>query len=316
LGFLASAVVANPCPPQPGHDLCRHVFSLTSNEHLARTADDLQGPIAILLIVVAAFVITRVVRIVIRRVVKRLVAADSAEPTARRSQRARTIGSVLRSVTAIVVWSFALIWILSMLGVNLAPLIAGAGVVGIALGFGAQSVVRDFLSGLFMLMEDQYGVGDVIDVGEASGTVEGVSLRVTRIRDQEGILWHVPNGEIRRVGNKTQQWARAVIDIGVSYDADVEIATAAIGEAATSMWQDDRWRALMLDEPEVLGVETLGLDRVTIRATVKTLPQERWRVAREFRARIMTPRTAAGIELPGIRPPTAPPPSGSISGSH
>ena len=153
-------------------------------------------------------------------------------PQARRAQRAETIGAVLRSVVAIVIWSIAVLTVLETLGVNLAPLIAGAGIVGVALGFGAQSLVRDFLSGIFMLIEDQFGVGDVIDTGVATGTVEGVSLRTTRLRDVDGVVWHVPNGDILRVGNKSQQWARAVVDVAVAYDADTGAATEVIREVA------------------------------------------------------------------------------------
>ena len=153
-------------------------------------------------------------------------------PQARRAQRAETIGAVLRSIIAITIWSVAVLTALDVLGVNLAPLIAGAGIVGVALAFGAQSVVRDFLTGLFMLLEDQYGVGDVIDLGLATGTVEGVSLRTTRVRDYEGVVWHVPNGEVHRVGNKSRQWARALVDVAIAYDADLARATEVIREVA------------------------------------------------------------------------------------
>ena len=162
-----------------------------------------------------------------------VLAKASPLASARRAQRARTIGSVLRSTATIVVGSIAFFLILDALGVNIAPFIASAGVVGVALGFGAQSLVKDFLSGLFMLLEDQYGVGDVVDVGPATGTVEAVTLRITKIRDADGTLWYVPNGTMLRVGNKSQGWATAVVEIDVDYFADLDQVRALLTEAAS-----------------------------------------------------------------------------------
>src|SRR5262249_2752452 len=184
---------------------------------------------------------------------------ESAHMTPERSaRRAATIGAILRSIAALLIWSIALLTILDELGVNLAPLLAGAGVAGLALGFGAQSLVRDFISGMFMLVEDQYGVGDVVDVGLATGTIEALTLRTTRLRDVEGVVWHVPNGEIHRVGNKSQQWARAFVDIAVSYDSDVDRAIDVIRSAAAGLRADDELGRYVLDEPEVLGIESLS----------------------------------------------------------
>src|SRR5690606_4989578 len=135
--------------------------------------------------------------------------------------------NVLRSVASLVIWVaavFVAVGSLRTTNIELGPLIAGAGIVGVALGFGAQSLVKDFLTGLFMLIEDQYGVGDIVDVGPATGVVEGITLRTTRLRDVEGVLWHVPNGEIKRVGNLSQQWSRAVLDVPVPYETDLDRA--------------------------------------------------------------------------------------------
>jgi small-conductance mechanosensitive channel len=158
--------------------------------------------------------------------------------------------------------------------------------------------VRDFLTGLFMLIEDQYGVGDVIDTGDAIGTVEGVSLRTTRLRDFDGVVWHVPNGEIKRVGNQSQQWARALVDIPVAYDTDVAIATNVIKRVADELWHDPDYAGLILAEPEVWGVEELAGDRLVLRLMAKTQPSEQWRVSRELRARIKAAFDDAGIEVP------------------
>ncbi|MGH8985741.1 MAG: mechanosensitive ion channel family protein [Acidimicrobiia bacterium] len=319
----APAQVADPqveaCGPTGEQSLlCSTVFRLTDDPDWAEFADRFSAPLRVLLILVVAYILVRISRRIIKRAVRRLETGDSESkletfrrrtglslldtsdqmPTARRIQRARTIGVVLRSIVTVVIWTIAVLMALGELGVDLAPLLAGAGVVGIAIGFGAQTLVRDFLSGLFMLFEDQYGVGDVVDVGEASGTVEGVSLRTTRLRDVEGVVWHVPNGEIKRVGNMSQQWSRALLDIGVAYETDVPTAIRVIKETADAMWGDDEWSRLILGEPEVWGVEELGADRVIIRLVVQTRPLEQWAVARELRARIKRAFDVAGIELP------------------
>jgi small conductance mechanosensitive channel len=182
--------------------------------------------------------------------------------------------------------------------INLGPLIAGAGIAGIALGFGAQSIVQDFLAGFFMLIEDQYAVGDIVDVGEASGVVEGMGLRTTRLRDVNGTLWYVPNGQIQRVANKSQQWARAVLDIEVAYDTDIELAKRVIKETADSVWNDHLPKATIIEEPEIWGVEMFGESAIAIRLVVKTEPGEQFSTAREIRGRLIVAFTREGIEIP------------------
>jgi small conductance mechanosensitive channel len=196
------------------------------------------------------------------------------------------------------VWTIAGAMILSELGVSLGPLIAGAGIAGVALGFGAQSLVKDFISGTFMLIEDQYGVGDIIDAGEASGTVEAVSLRTTRLRDVNGTVWHIPNGNILRVGNMSQQWARALLDVSLPVDTDVEHDLEVIKRVADGVWNDPDWRSAILEEPEVWGVERLGPEAVVLRLVVKTKPAEQFPVMRELRRRLLEAFAAEGIELP------------------
>ena len=216
----------------------------------------------------------------------------------RRVQRAKTMGDLLKSViTGVLVAIFGTM-ILSQVGVNIAPIIASAGILGIALGFGAQSLVKDFLSGVFMIFEDQFGVGDIVDVGEASGTVEAVSLRVTRLRDLDGTVWYVPNGEILRVGNKSQNWSRAVVDVGVGYDEDLARAKRVLAEVAHDLWEDEDYRSVIIEEPEVTGVEALTPDAITLRVLVKTQPMEQWAVARELRQRIKARFDHEGIEIP------------------
>ena len=216
----------------------------------------------------------------------------------RAEQRARTLGALLRYATTIVIAAIALLMVLSELGVDIAPLIAGAGVVGIALGFGAQSLVKDFLSGMFMLMEDQYGVGDIIDVGEASGTVEQVTLRVTMLRDVEGTVWYVPNGEIRRVGNLSQLWSRIVLDVEVAYATDIEAASAVIIGVAEEEWRQQRPGATIIERPELWGLERFDPSAIVIRLAVKTRPGEQWAAARALRASLKAAFDEAGIVIP------------------
>jgi small conductance mechanosensitive channel len=292
--------------------LCSTVYRITDDANAADVADALSKPIRILVVLLGAWILVRITRALTRRLVKHL--SGSVErianlrgvsfvdtgpmPQARRQQRAETIGAVVRSVVTIAIWSIAILTVLEILGINLAPLIAGAGIVGVALGFGAQSLVRDFLSGMFMLMEDQFGVGDVIDTGVATGTVEGVSLRTTRVRDIDGVVWHVPNGTIQRVGNKSQQWARAVVDVPVTFEADTAAATEVIRGVTDEVWHDPEFASIILAEPSVLGVESFAPGRVIIRVVVRTRPQEQWRVERALRTRIKAALDDAGIALP------------------
>lgn len=260
-------------------------------------ADVVTSAVRIVIVVAIAFVATQLVRRAIRRFVEgvRNRTTDALSPRA--AQRAETLGALLRSIASFVIWTIAALTVLGELGINLGPLIAGAGIVGIALGFGAQNLVRDFLSGIFMLIEDQYGVGDTIDVGPASGVVEGVSLRTTRIRDVEGNVWHVPNGTIQWVANMSQQWARALVDVDVSVDSDPDAATTVLLDAATALAADPVWRVEFLEPPEVWGVERLGPDGYTVRLAAKVRPGSQWKVARELRARIGTALDGAGIGM-------------------
>ncbi len=215
----------------------------------------------------------------------------------RRAQRAGTIGSLLKSIASFTVFVVAFATILGELGFDLAPVLASAGIVGVAVGFGAQNLVKDFLSGIFMILEDQYGVGDVIDAGEANGVVEAVGLRTTRLRDVEGTVWHIRNGEILRVGNKSQGWARALLDIPVAFDSDVPRVRELVKQVADSVWHDPEFEGQVLEEPEVWGVEAIRNDGLVIRLVVKTAPLKQWDVARELRQRVKTAFDEAGIEV-------------------
>jgi small conductance mechanosensitive channel len=292
---------------------CAAVYHWTGNEDLAHAAAWLIGkPLTIAWIVFLALVARWLMNRAIGRMVHRaqigvlptqLARGPFAEPendTARqrRVQRALTIGTLLRSIVSGVIVSIVVMMVLSEVGVDIAPLIASAGILGVALGFGAQSLVKDFLSGIFMIFEDQYGVGDSVNLGEASGIVEAVGLRVTRLRDVDGTVWYVRNGEILRVGNQSQNWARSVLDIAVGYKEDVTRVRRLLKEVAHDLWEDEAFHDLIIEEPEVWGVQSLGPDSVVVRVTLKTMPQQQWNVSREMRERVKMRFDEEGIQMP------------------
>jgi small conductance mechanosensitive channel len=296
---------------------CLFVYRRTHNDVVARTADWLIArPFKILLILVLAAIASRVLGTAIRRFVSGLEKAsvkrglgepgDTASLLStgalgeRAHQRAETLAAVLKSLGRVVIWTVAGLTVLGEFDINLGPLLAGAGIVGVAVGFGAQTLVRDFLSGVFMLIEDQFGVGDAIDAGEATGVVEGISLRTTRLRDVHGTVWHIPNGEIKRVGNQSQEWSRALLDIAVAHGTDVARAQQVIKERADDVWRDERWAASILEEPEVWGVQGMGATGITIRLVVKTRPGTQDKVMRALRREITSGFQAAGIQVPVV----------------
>lgn len=309
--------------------ICNWAYDLTGNETLAEALGWIvERPFKVLVILIVAWLLNRFARRAIDRAEQRMVRDrekkllerreeevqdgrfDSLQMKARQKaielnlateaakQRAKTLGSILRSTTTAVIYSIAILMALGEFDIDLGPLIAGAGIAGIALGFGAQSIVKDFLSGFFMLVEDQYAVGDIIDVGAASGVVEGISLRTTHLRDVNGTIWYVPNGEILRVGNKSQQWARAVMDIEVAYDTDISLASRVIKEVADEVWNEHLENATIIEEPEIWGVEMFGESAIAIRLVVKTEPGEQWATGRVIRGRLVEAFGREGIEIP------------------
>ncbi len=315
--------LAQVCGDDPG-TACRWVLNWSDNRFLAHLADNIVGPIiSIIVIWIVAVLVNRVVRLVIKRVGRRIEGAANSGRLAkmraktprmlvetgsvgiRAAARAKTTTGVLRSVSSFLIYSIAVLYSFSVLGLRLGPLIAGAGIAGVALGFGAQSMVRDFLAGIFLLVEDQFGVGDVIDVASSvdgtqgvRGTVEAVTLRTTDVRDSSGTIWHIPNGEIRRVGNMSQGWARALLDIPVPYGTDLAKATEIIHDVADRVIHAPEHWPDVLGEPEVWGVENLGPDAVMIRLVIKTRPGEQWPIMRTLRAELHDAFTEAGIERP------------------
>ncbi|WP_110946059.1 mechanosensitive ion channel family protein [Streptomyces avicenniae] len=260
----------------------------------------------IVLILAVAFA----VRFVVRRAISRLIARlNKDETTTRRSairgglllnserrrQRSETIGSVLRSTASVVVLGTAGLMVLSELGVQLGPLMASAGIAGVAIGFGARSLVADVLSGMFMLLEDQYGVGDMIDAGEAKGTVLEIGLRVTTLRGEEGEVWYVRNGEIKRIGNLSQGWSTAGVDVEVAADADLDQVRKLIETAGQELSRTAPFDEMLWEPVRVLGLDTVSGETMVVRVTAKTLPGGGAEVERELRWRIRRTLAAAGI---------------------
>ncbi|MEO7555384.1 MAG: mechanosensitive ion channel family protein [Acidimicrobiales bacterium] len=301
--------LVDACGARPGWP-CDVIFRSTGNKQLAQAGGFLVGtPLKLVLIAIGAVVLNWLVGRSVRRFTETLITRSGPSlltSGVRTTARARTLGVVLRSIATIVIFGMAGLSALGEVGINLGPLIAGAGIAGVAIGFGAQSLVKDFLTGIFMLVEDQYGVGDVVDVGLAVGTVEAVTLRSTRLRSADGTVWHVPNGAVALVGNKSQQWSRALLDVTVAYESDLRRAQEVIKEAADEMAADERWAGELLDAPEVWGVEQLSGAGADIRLVVKTRPAAQFSVMRELRVRVKEALDAADIHPP----PTvlAPPP--------
>lgn len=292
--------------------VCRTAYDWTGSDFWTHVIDWVVAkPLTILVIVVAALVVNAIARRAIGKAVDRVTSRPSTPTVAgvppslltsrhwaeRREARAQTLGTVLRSIASIAVWTVAVFAIFGVLDVNLGPLIAGAGIVGIAIGFGAQSFVKDVVNGIFMLAEDQYGVGDIVDLGEAKGTVEKVSIRATRLRDVFGVVWYVPNGEIRRVANKSQEWARALLDVTVAYDADLASAEQVILQTAEAVAAEPAWQDQVLEPPEVWGIEDFGPNGIAIRLVIKTRPAVQFDLMRELRGRLKAALDEADIAL-------------------
>jgi small conductance mechanosensitive channel len=308
----------NPCATD--ETVCNYVRDTTGSDQAAWVAKFLIGtPLAVAGLILLFFVLRWVLNRLVDRLVKRAETgalgakvgrlslgagrAKAPSPTelataTRRVQRAKAMGSLLKSVITGVLLAVIGTMVLAEVGVNVGPILASAGILGIALGFGAQSLVSDYLAGVFMVFEDQYGVGDEVDLGEAIGTVEAVSLRVTRVRDVNGTVWYVRNGEIIRVGNMSQNWARTVLDVSVGYQEDLARVRRVLEDVAHDMWEDEDFKGRIIEEPSVWGVQELGIDGVVVRVALKTAPLEQWAVAREMRMRIKTRFDHEGIEIP------------------
>jgi small conductance mechanosensitive channel len=240
----------------------------------------------------------------------RVLAHATGVANERHKQRTLTMASLLRSIITFTITLVTVLTVMAIVGIPLGPLLASAGVGGVALGFGAQSLVKDFLSGIFMILEDQYGVGDIIDTGEAIGTVEEVSLRVTRLRDPSGVVWYVRNGEIIRIGNKSQGWSTAIVDIPVSYAENLDKVIPLIKSVVHQMDEAEEWKSMLLEEPQVVGVESMTGTAVTVRILAKTAAEQQYGVSREIRERVKAAFDEAGVQGPPLAPFGPPAPQG------
>ena len=333
-----SGTLTGNCGANPGI-ACRLTWDITHSTHAAQVVRVyLAGPVTQGLRILFVILIALLVRAVAHRVINKLTeraassslsvspvaafrpgvhrrrasapepppdtaalsaAAVAAAGTQRHEQRARALGSILRSGVSILVFGIAALTILGDLGVNLTPLLLSTTVLGVALGFGAQNLVRDYLAGILMLVEDHYGVGDTINTKDATGTVEAMTLLTTRLRDVNGVVWHIRNGTIESVGNESQGWSRAVIDYPVRYEEDLGRIRVLMEQAAGSLFAERGWRELILERPEVWGAQELSSKEVTIRIVAKTAPMRQWEVARELRARVKAVLDEAGVAPTG-----------------
>jgi small-conductance mechanosensitive channel len=288
-----------------------HTITATASDWFATFWTHWHTLIRVLLIVLGAAIVRWILLVVVKRVVKSIEAGSKVKlklnthligeisplATARVVQRTKTMGSVLNNFITWSIGILAITMVLSELGVAIGALAAGAGLVGAGIGFGAQSLIKDLISGLFIVAEDQYGVGDTVNLGEISGVVESVGLRVTQVRDADGMLWYVRNGEIIRVGNASQGWSRAVLDIALDYSTDVATAKKAIEKAASDVASEPGNTEKVIGAPEVWGVQVLAGDQFVVRVVQKAKSSKADELARDLRVAIKAELDASGIAL-------------------
>jgi small conductance mechanosensitive channel len=251
----------------------------------------------VILMLVGALVVVRLASFVTRRVEQAFEDNDPSTMNEREKQAA-TLGKVIRNITRILVWGIAVMMVLKELGIDIGPILAGVGLMGLAVGFGAQSLVKDFIAGMFVLIENQYNVGDVVQAAGASGLVEKITLRATTLRDYEGNVHIIPNGTIDVVTNKTRQWSRFVLDIGVAYKESVDDVMHILKEIGDELAADSKFASMITAPLEVLGVQEFADSAVIIRVMFTTQPVKQWTVGREFRRRVKNTFDAKGIEIP------------------
>lgn len=252
----------------------------------------------ILVVIGVALLAHRLIRIAIARLVSREIIEEDPLLRRAREQRSKTMGSLLASVATGAIVVIVALTILDILLENIGPILASFGIIGLAFSFGAQTLVKDVISGAFILMEGQFGIGDVVRINNTSGMVERITLRTTALRDSEGIVHIIPNGSITGVSNMTKAWSRAVLDVGVAYRENVDRVIEVLKDLLQEFQHDPAWSGVLLDEPQVVGVNALADSAVIIRCQAKTLPLKQWDVARELRRRIKNRFDREGIEIP------------------
>lgn len=322
--WLAAAAELDPdlesaCTSTPTW-FCEGAWNLTHNRLIARAADwFVTRPLVAVMVVVVAWIVNRYLRRAVAAFVTRIstgrqlaseamarIGLDRADSQAvigaRDQSRATTLAAVSRACVSWFVWTIAILIVLGVFNINLGPLLAGAGVAGIAVGFGAQSLVRDCIAGFMILLEDQCGVGEEVDIGEAVGTVESLTLRMMSVRGIDGTLWNVPNGVIQRVGNRTRSWSQGLVDISIWYDGDIDTAIAAVHEGIAVAVEVPEVAEVLLAPPTLLGVERVDATGTVLRVTVRTRPGKHWAAMREVRLAIRRSLVEHNIALhPPIR---------------
>ncbi|SDD20510.1 mechanosensitive ion channel family protein [Glycomyces harbinensis] len=311
--LLAETAGASPC--DAGFNSCTLLYKMTGSEEFSIDTGVVLDKIGqVLIIVLAAMLLKWIVNRSIARIIKQVTTIKGPQSIAeladklgssnsrrdellgdRSEKRAETLTGVLQHVSGIVIYAIAFMLVLSAFNVNLAPILASAGIAGIAIGFGAQNLVQDYLAGIFILVEDQYGVGDNVDVGDAVGTVVDMGLRVTTLRSLDGTLWYVRNGQILRVGNSSQSWAYVVVDTPLPPTADVDAVGEKIVAIAEAFVAEDEWREHILKEPEYLGPIEVTIDEIKVRLGVRTTSDQQWAAGRELRRRISESLREAGL---------------------
>lgn len=306
----STSASGNPSPT-PGDTITEKASSL--GNWFSRNGDTIaKDAVTIVAIIVTALIIRKVTLTFINRAVDKAAARAATKPgrflegsllmgAERRHQRTRALGSVLRSAASAAILLIAVLMVIDVLQIPTGPILASVGVLSAAIGFGARDVVTDLLSGIFMILEDQYGVGDFIDAGDAKGTVEDVALRVTQLRDFDGVVWYVRNGTVKRIGNLSQGHSRAVVDIPVVYTEDTGRVRQLMIETANELFRDEQWKDRFGDEaPTIAGIESIDRNYLMMRVSVRTAPQKSAEVARELRQRLKTAFDAAGVEVAAV----------------
>jgi moderate conductance mechanosensitive channel len=272
----------------------------------------LEIALVILLALIAHVVVSRVIKTLVRRAIERAPARQRsnrsrnsnidegvfAQLQERTRQRAQAIGTLTRSASVLVIWTTAIITILAIIGINVTPILASAGVVGVVIGFGAQQLVGDYLAGISMIVEDQLGVGDIVNVGDVTGTVEEVALRYTRIRDFSGTVWYIRNGQMNFVANQSQGWTNAIVDIPIATDSDLTLVRDTVTTAGEAMLADKAFADDLLGAPSFGGIEAITGDAVTVRIVAKIRPEHQFAVTRALREQMRDALTGAGIKIP------------------
>jgi small-conductance mechanosensitive channel len=252
----------------------------------------------IIVILIGAYLVRRFIGIVVDKIIRRAVVADKFLTPEAEKKREDTLINVFEGTLKAIIWAVVILMVIAELGVNIGPLLAGAGVIGLAIGFGAQSLVRDFFTGLFIILENQYRVADVICVDDKCGVVEDINLRTTIIRDIDGTVHYIPNGEIKKVSNLSKEFARVHLNIGIAYDTNLEKAIRIVNQVGQELAKDPEWQAHITKAPQFLRVDEFADSAVIIKILGETRPLKQWDVTGELRKRLKIAFDKQAIEIP------------------